>query len=120
MTVAGNVGHDVREVRFGGVAIPDNVHEAVTELDTVVFAGDGIAGHMSATNRYNGDAVTNIYDQVVAMHVERRFSIRWCSPARQTSLVLAQFLAMRPSLDIHVAGLVGLSHVYERWIHLLQ
>ena len=38
------------------MAIPDNVHEAVTELDTVVFAGDGIAGHMSATNRYNGDA----------------------------------------------------------------
>jgi hypothetical protein len=95
VTAAGSIGHDVREVRFSDVAILDNVHEAVAGLDTAVFAGDGIAGHVSAANRYNEDTVENIYDQVVPIHVKRQFSIRSCSPAQQTSLVLAQFLAMR-------------------------
>jgi hypothetical protein len=95
VTAAGSIGHDVREVRFSDVAILDNVHEAVAGLDTAVFAGDGIAGHVSAANRYNEDTVENIYDQVVPLHVKRQFSIRSCSLAQQTSLVLAQFLAMR-------------------------
>jgi hypothetical protein len=120
VTVAGSVGHDVGEVRLGDVAIPHNVHEAIAGLDTAVFAGDGIAGHVSAANRYNEDAVANIHGHVVPMHVKRQFSVRWCSPAQQTSLVLAQVLGMRHSLDTHVAGLIGLSHAYESWIHLLQ
>ena len=89
MTVAGSVGRDVREVRFGDVAILDNVHEAVAGLDTAVFAGDGIAGHVSAVNQYNEDEVANLHDHVVPMHAKRRFSIRWCSLAQQTSFVLA-------------------------------
>lgn len=117
VTAAGSIGHDVREVRFSDVAILDNVHEAVAGLDTAVFAGDGIAGHVSAANRYNEDTVENIYDQVVPIHVKGSSQF---DRVRQLSRQVSCWHSSSLCDDTHVAGLVGLSHVYESWIHLLQ